>query len=182
MFRMKKKPDSLNSINLLKSRKKDIANTVINWSLTIGRLMVIVIELVALSAFLYRFSLDRQIIDLNSTIKQQEAVVELLRNNEIQYRNLQERLSLASDFSAMGMPKVKIFQDIANMSPQDIVINTLSVFENKITINVSTQTTSSLNTFTNSLKSYPQITKLNLDSINVKKGSGLTITFTANIQ
>jgi len=178
---MKKKSNSLNSINLLKSQRKDIVNTAINWLLTIGRLMVILVELVALSAFLYRFSLDRQIIDLNSRIKQQEAILKLLKNNEIQYRDLQERLSLASDFSSGGISKVKIFQDIAKAA-QDLAINSLSVLENKITINVFTQTTSSLNTFTNSLKAYPQIAKLNLDSISVKKGSGLTVTFTAIIE
>lgn len=179
---MKKKSHSPSSINFLKSRKKDIANTVINWSLTIGRLMVIVVELIALSAFLYRFSLDRQIIDLNSSLKQQEAVLQLLKNNETQYRSLQERLKLASDFSLGGIPKVKILKDIANMASQDAVINAFSLFEKKITINVSTLTTSSLNVFTNSLKAYPQLTKLNLDSINVKKGSGLTVIFTANTQ
>jgi len=144
--------------------------------------MVIVVELVALSAFLYRFSLDRQIIDFNSKIKQQEIVLQLLKNEEMQYRNFQERLSLASNFSSVGISKVNIFQDIANMASQDIAIGGLSLLENKITINISTQNTSSLNRFTNSLKTYPKITKLSLDSINVKKGSGLTVTFTANVK
>jgi len=169
-------------LNLLKSRKKDTVDTIINWSITIGRFMVIAVELVALSAFLYRFSLDRQIIDLNSKIKQQEAAIQLLKDNEIQYRNLHERLASASTLSTTSMQKIKVFQNIVDLLPQNILLNTLSVLENKITINVSSRDTSSLKQFVNSLKTYPQISKLFLNSIGVKDASGLTLTLVANIQ
>ncbi len=169
-------------LNLLKSRKKDTVDTIINWSITIGRFMVIAVELVALSAFLYRFSLDRQIIDLNSKIKQQEAAIQLLKDNEIQYRNLHERLASASTLSTTSMQKIKVFQNIVDLLPQNILLNTLSVLENKITINVSSRDTSSLKQFVNSLKTYPQISKLFLNSIGVKDASGLTLNLVANIQ
>jgi len=180
---MAKKSEKISyPLNLLKSRKKDTVDTVINWSITMGRLMVIVVELVALSAFLYRFSLDRQIIDLNSKIKQQEAAIRLLKDNEIQYRNLHERLTSAATLSTMAIQKIKVFQDIVDLLPQNIILNTLSVLENKITINVSSRNTSSLKQFVNSLKTYPQISKLFLNSISVKEASGLTLTLVANIQ
>ena len=58
------------SINLVKSRKPHFLDRFITWALNAGRLLVIITETVALSAFLFRFGLDREIVDLNDKIKQ----------------------------------------------------------------------------------------------------------------
>ena len=174
---MEQKP----SINLLKANQGDFINKFINWSLTVGRLLVILTELVALSAFLYRFSLDRRLIDLHGKIKQEESVVKALKNNEDKFRNLQDRLTLASNFSSLGSQKIKIFQDILNFAPNGITINNLVMYATRVNINAIAQNTSSLNSFTNSLKTYPKIKKLNLDSIQIKPASGLIISFTAGL-
>ena len=46
------------SINLVKKNEKSSVDKFINWTLSIGRLIVIITEIIAISAFLYRFSLD----------------------------------------------------------------------------------------------------------------------------
>lgn len=167
------------SINLLK-KQGDFVEKFIGWALTVGRLLVIVTELIALSAFLYRFSLDRKLIDLHGKIKQQESIVKAYKNNEDKYRNLQDRLALASSFSNTGTSKIKIFQDILNFAPKGLTIGNLAMRESRISINAVAQSTSSLKTFINSLKTYPQLKKLNLDSIQIKPGSNLTVSFTVD--
>lgn len=168
------------SINLLKKKQGAFVDKFTNWALTVGRLLVILTELIALSAFLYRFSLDRQLIDLHSKIKQEEAVVKTLKNSEDKYRNLQDRLALASNFSNNGIEQIKIFQDILNFAPKGLTLNNLVMYESRISINAIVQNTSSLNLFTNFLKTYPKIRKLNLDTIQIKPTSGLIVSFTAN--
>lgn len=168
------------SINLLKNKQGVFVDKFVDWALTVGRLLVIVTELIALSAFLYRFSLDRQIIDLHGKIKQQESVVKTLRNSEDKYRNLQDRLALALNFSNSGAEKIKIFQDVVSFAPGGVTVSNLIMHETRISINAIAQNTSSLNLFTNSLKTYPKIRRLNLDSIQIKPSSGLIVSFTAN--
>ena len=96
---MQKKPIS---INLLK-QQTSLVDRFIDWALTIGRLLVILTEIVALSAFIYRFSLDRQLIDLHSKITQEQAIANYLNNNEKKYRNLQDRLAIATNYSTLGV-------------------------------------------------------------------------------
>jgi len=168
------------SINLLNNKQGAFVDKFIDWALTIGRLLVILTELIALSAFLYRFSLDRQLIDLHSKIKQEEGIVKTFKNNEDKYRALQDRLALASSFSDNGAAKIKIFQDILNFVPDGVTLGNLVMSENRVSINATTQSTSALDIFTNSLKTYTKIKKLNLDSIQIRLAKGLVVSFTAD--
>src|ERR1035437_3785993 len=90
------------SINLLRNDKKETVEHIINWAVTIGRILIVVVELAALAAFLYRFTLDSQLQDLHSKIKQEQTILEVQKKNEDTYRNLQDRLSLISSFSKNG--------------------------------------------------------------------------------
>ena len=75
------------SINLLKGRV-NLLDEIVKWSLTIGRLLIITVELVAFTAFIVRFSLDRTLIDLHDKIRQEQAIVASLKDTEAKYRNL----------------------------------------------------------------------------------------------
>lgn len=171
------------SINLLKNKRVGFFGEFINWTLTIGRLVIIITELIALSAFLYRFSLDRKIIDLRSEIKQKVAIISSLKTNEAKYRDLQERLYLTSKFSLLSQERHKILTDILNLTPQDITLNRLSLDKNGIQIDADVQNVSSLIFFVNSLKNYPSIDTLNLGSIDNKLSANLiTVGITATLK
>jgi len=80
-------------INLVKGKHKSFFDRFLAWALSAGRVIIIVTEIIALSAFLYRFSLDREIIDLRDNTKQEQKILELFKEQEKTFRNLQERLS-----------------------------------------------------------------------------------------
>ena len=63
----------------------------LRWSLTYGRYIIICTEIIVLLAFIYRFSLDRKITDLNDEIEQKSAIIAANSNFEEQFRNLQFR-------------------------------------------------------------------------------------------
>ncbi|MEK7450557.1 MAG: PilN domain-containing protein [Patescibacteria group bacterium] len=171
------------SINLLRNEQISVLDKVINWALTVGRLLVILTELIALSSFLYRFSLDRQLIDLHSKIKQEQAIVAILKNNEDKYRNLQDRLSLASSFSNSENATPKIFQDVIRFAPSDMTFNSLTLNKNGINIDASIQTTSSLSSFVNSLTNYPLIKTVAISNIENKPlSSSIAVSITASLK
>lgn len=176
-------PNRYLSINLLKNKQVGFLDEFINWALTIGRLVVIITELIALAAFVYRFSLDRKLIDLRSQIKQKQVIISSLKNNEAKYRELQERLYLTSNFSNLGTERTRILKDILNLTPQGIKLNNLSINKNTININANVYAISSLALFTNALKDYPSIETLSLDSIENKRSSNIiTVSITANLK
>ncbi len=170
------------SINLLGGRKVNLFDKFINWALTIGRPVVIITELIALSAFLYRFNLDRQLIDIHSEIKQRQAIVEYLKNPENTYRNLQDRIELASKFSDFGGQKIKILKDIVSFAPQGMTFQSFTISKDRINIDANIQLVSSLASFVNSLKSYSGIENVSIDSIENKLSNGLiSVSITANL-
>lgn len=170
---------TLPSINLLK-RKTNLIDRFITWALTVGRLLVILTEIVALSAFIYRFSLDRQLIDLHSKITQEQAIVNYLKDNEEKYRNLQDRLATAANYSTLGINRLKIFNDIVGFTPTGMSFNNLSLYENRIRIDANVDSVSSLSIFVNSLKNYPAIDTVSIDKIENKPSSAvITISITA---
>ena len=170
------------SINLLK-RKTSLVDRFVNWALTVGRLLVILTEIVALSAFIYRFSLDRQLIDLHSKITQEQAIVNYLKDNEQTYRNLQDRLATAANYSTLGVNRFKIFSDIVGFTPEGMSFNNLSLYENRIRIDANVDSVSSLSIFVNSLKNYSAIDTVSIDKIENKPSSAvITISITAALK
>ena len=171
------------SINLLGNRQGSIFEKFIDWALTIGRLVVILTEVIALSAFVYRFTLDRQLIDLHSKIKQKTAIVGYLKGREETYRNLQDRLSVASTFSDSGEKKIKTFNDIIELSVGGMTFNELVLTENHVKIDANFQYISSLTSFVNSLKNYSAIGNVSIEKIENKLSNALiAVSITANLK
>ena len=171
-----------NSINLLK-KQTSIVDRFVNWAPTIGRLVVILTEVVALSAFIYRFSLDRQLIDLHSKITQEQAIVNYLKDNEASYRNLQDRLTLANNYSALGVNRFKIFNDVIGFAPKGIAFNSISLYEDRVKIDANVDSVYSLNTFVNSIKNYPAVDSVSIEKIESKPSSAvITINMTATLK
>lgn len=160
-------------INLLKPKHKSLVDRFVDWALTVGRLLVILTEIVALSAFVYRFSLDRQLIDLHSKIKQEQAVITFLKEGEDSYRNLQDRLALAKTSSSQGKDKVKIFNDVLSLIPSGLSFTSFSVSEDRIKIDADVASVSSLSSFIESLKEYDRIETISLDKIENRPSQGV---------
>jgi Tfp pilus assembly protein PilN len=161
------------SINLVK-KKVDYIDEFIKWALSIGRLVVILTEIVALMTFLYRFSLDQKLIDLHSKIKQEATIISFLKDQEATYRNLQDRLTVAESISEKSQNTVKIYSDIRKNVPTDVNIDNLSIFQEGIRIQSTFRSVSSLSKFVKFLRNYDQISTVSIDKIE-NKSSNATI-------
>lgn len=162
------------SINLLGSKNKTL-DLVVSWALTIGRVLVIVVEIIALGAFLYRFSLDNQLQDLRTKIKQEQAIVVYQKNSESNYRNLQDRLSLISSVSTDSENNLKIFKDIIALTPSGITFKLFNLSQGKAQLEASVNSVVVLSNFIEKLKAYPLIDSVSLDKIQNDTSNG-TIT------
>lgn len=156
------------SINLLKTGRVNLFDKFIDWALTFGRVVVIGTEVIALCAFLYRFSLDRQLVDLHDQIELKDTYVRALKTNEEKYRNLQERLTLSSTIGKSTTETVTLFKDIIGLAPTDFFVNNLRISQENIRIEASAGSVSSLTYFIDKLKKYPQVETVSLDTIENK--------------
>ena len=121
-------------INLVKKRES-FTDKFLSWALSAGRVIIILTEVIALSAFLYRFVLDRQLIDLHAKIRQEQAIIAFSKASEDKYRNLQDRLSAATRFSKLGQDQVKVLKDILALSASNTTFSNITTSDTNIKIN-----------------------------------------------
>jgi len=171
------------SINLIKERKPHFIDQFISWSLTIGRALVIITETIALSAFLYRFDLDARISDLHDDIKSRQNIVQYYKPTEDNFRNLQDRLLLASAIVKTQNQTLTLYRDISGLIPPTMSIKTFIFSPDTIKMQVSVPSIDSLSQFTKSLQAYSGTTKVSLDTIENKPGLGIILAnITANFK
>ena len=161
------------SINLLRNNRKETIEHIINWTVTIGRILVVVVELAALAAFLYRFTLDNQLQDLQTKIKQEQTIVAVQAKTEASYRNLQDRLTVASSFSGLGTQNVKTFKDIIAFAPQGMTFTTVNFSTNGIQFQANVDSVLPLSVFIGKLKAYPLIDTVSIDQIQNKTSTAM---------
>lgn len=175
-------PKKTLSINLAKNKEK-LTDKIITWSFTTGRILIILVEAVALSAFLYRFILDIQVGNLKTEIKQKQTILYNFKDKEDIYRNLQDRLTLASTFSKQNSNLSKTFEDILALVPPGLTINNISLDHNTVAMTVKVNSISALSGFTNSLKNYPGVQSVSIDRIeNRTVASTITVSLTINLK
>lgn len=175
-------PNNLPSINLVKNKQTPLIDKFMNWALTVGRLIVIITEVVAVIAFVYRFSLDDQLVDLHDVIKNKQAMVSVLKNDENKYRNLQDRIALAATFSANGVKSNQSITDIANLMSFQVKINELILNKDRENMRIEVVSPSALSNFIEALKKSRNIKSISIDNIESKPLAGLSVDITVMLK
>lgn len=171
------------SINLLKADKNQTLSQITNWALGAGRVLIVLVELIALAAFLYRFVLDNQLQEINSKIKQEQAVVSLQKDNERKYRNLQDRLSVISSLSQNGTQTVKVYKDMLGFAPLGMSFTNVSLSDTGIRVEANVSSAYPLAVFINSLKSYSLVDTVSIDKIENKTASAfITVSISVTLK
>lgn len=150
--------------------KSTLTDDLLKWALSFGRFLIIVVEIVAFSAFIYRFALDRQISDLNDKIKNEQAIIEASKKQENTYRSLQERIATVKKISTTGNTAPKIIKEIKDITPAEITYNSYKISEGKLEMELSVSSFSSLTTFLESFKKHPQIASVAITGIDNSLG------------
>jgi hypothetical protein len=168
-------PNNLPSINLGEEKEISSFGGFIDWVLTVGRIIVIATEIIAIAAFIYRFSLDEKLVSLHSEIKQNQTTISSLKNDEDKYRNLQSRIALAKDFSEKGIKTSQAIADFGKLIPNQAKTDSLIFNKDQINVIVNVDSVSLLADFINSLKSYNGIKSISINSIENKTSVGLSV-------
>jgi len=170
-------------INLLPQKGEGFLDQFLGWALTIGRLLIILTETLALGTFLYRFSLDMKIADLHDQIKNQRIIVEQFKDTENTVRNLQTRLAFAEKYDATSTVAPNVFSDIVDMGRGQISFKNILLADNSIKIDVQATNSNALSAFVNHLKAYPGITSVNINNVDNQTTNALIrMTISANLK
>lgn len=170
-------PDSEN-INSFSAR-------LLNWLTTIGRFVIVLTELVVISAFISRFWLDRKNSDLSEIIRQRKAIIESTQDFQDEYVLLQQRLKYIDKFYKNQPEYPAKIESLVASTPTDISFSKLEISQNpenqdlSASILIVSNKESSIVDYISNLSVNPDIKSVNVVSIEKKpKESTYTVSIT----
>lgn len=174
------KKTSLPAVNLLPHPESSLGEKFLEFSLTFGRYIIIGTEIIVLLAFLSRFKLDRDLIDLNDKVKEQQQRLTLLKPVENNLLSLQERLNKIKTAEASQGKGILALSQLSAITPTGITYKTVSAVGDKITITGLATQVEQTSAFVANMKASPLFKKetVTLESIERGKDSTQNITFT----
>lgn len=154
-------------INLLPKQRESVGSIFVKWGVNAGKIIIIVTELVALSALFYRFSVDRKIIDLNDQIKTEEIFINNQKQKEQEYRSIQKRLEHIKLITDETDEKIDLMDTIINtLKNGEFSETNLNVDYNSIQITGNAFSIFAINDFIDQMKNSPKVNNIALDEVS----------------
>lgn len=122
-------------LNLLPKEvwEKGFLGQLLTWILSVGRYVVVFTELIVISAFLYRFGLDRTLTDLRGSIKNKQAIITGFGDLEKSFRLVQTKLNTVKTVSSQ--PRVaNTLSLLSQMVPVDAVLTNITVNQEQVVL------------------------------------------------
>jgi Tfp pilus assembly protein PilN len=135
---------------------------ILKWALSAGRYVVIFTELVVIMSFIARFTLDRQVTDLNSSIDKKKQIILSYGNLESDFKTIQEKIVQYKQ-TEQETTIVDSFESLSAVIPEGIILKELAIRPTSVTISGNTFSQSSFNLLVNNLQ-------LSTDFVNINVG------------
>ncbi len=154
----------------------------LTWALSAGRYIVIFTELIVILAFLSRFKLDRDLADLNQSIREKQAIIEASADFEKEFIFLQTRLAAIKKLKGQQLSFSQLVNIVGALTPFDVAIANLSLSEEGLRINAIALSERGLGNFVANLSTSPHFREVTLTSVSKSLETGPEIKFIINAQ
>ncbi len=177
-------PATNKHINLLPPDpfEQSMVGRFLKWALSVGRYIVIGTELVVIGSFLTRFSLDRQVTDLNESIAQKQAIIASYGDLETQLRQFQAQLKLVEELDGKTLHTKTFVETISEFTPVDVVYQNVQIKSSTIEMTGTAFSEAGFRTLLSQLKSLPEATKIAVTNMSSGTSGGNGITFSIAVQ
>jgi Tfp pilus assembly protein PilN len=154
------------------------------WALTIGKYIVIITQLVVITAFVYRFKLDRDLEALNDSIMEQQTIINSFKDLEHNVRVLQNQLNTLKVVTQNQTAMEATLTSLGQVTPLQIELETLSLTPKSVNITGRSLTEAGLATLISGLQQQPTLSDITVNSVSTggAKDPTLSFTLTAAIQ
>jgi Tfp pilus assembly protein PilN len=154
---------------------------ILKWSLSVGRYIVIFTELIVILSFVTRFSLDREVTDLNESIFLKQSRIEAFGDLEERIRETQKKIEQYNQIKQQSNI-AEVFPKLSQITPTDIKLKDLVVKTDTIIMTGSSLSQNSLNLLITNIQLSPDFSNVVVDSIETgdKSDPGFHFTIRAN--
>lgn len=170
------------SINLLPQEEFEASTLgrILKWAMGTFRIIVIVTELIVMSAFLSRFWLDAQNSDLNDEIRVKNAQISAQSDFENEFRSIQTKLDIIKSLSQEKRLSEKV-DLISSKIPGDVLLSSITVESGVIQLKGVGNSESGVAQFVTNLKSDILLKGVDLLSLNSSEDNPFVNIFSLKI-
>ncbi|SRR5258708_6625751 len=178
------KNKKVSEINLLPREEFEasVVGRVLKWLLGTFRYIVIITEMIVMSAFLSRFYFDSRSADLTNAINQKQSIISSYSTFENQFRATQAKLTTFLQYANPNQKLSPVIQDINSKLPNNIVLTQITLSNQTIQIIATGQDEQAAATFLSNLNSSSFLQNIVLTSVESKQGSGISFTLSGAIK
>jgi Tfp pilus assembly protein PilN len=172
-----KKPAAIR-VNLLP--KDPFLNTplgkLLQWALSVGRYLVIFTELVVIVSFASRFTIDRQITDLNTAILQKQIIIQSYGDLEQNVRSAQKKIDSYLQIEQQENV-TDIFPVLTAVTPPDVTLSDLEMRPGRVNLTGTTPSNLSLGIFLNNLQVSGRFNDVTVERLGTAKETNTGLGF-----
>lgn len=124
------------SINLLPrdAFESSTLGVVLEWSLVFGKWAVILTQLVVMSAFLYRFTLDRNLTDLRKAIAKDVAIIKSYDQVERDFVLMQKQINSAKETMESQTLALSTLNQLGSITPNEVWYDRIVLTQSNLTL------------------------------------------------
>ncbi len=171
------------AINLLGSSQQEFSpiGRLITWITTYGRYIMITTEMIVLIAFISRFSLDRQLTDLNDEISQKQDIITANQDLEQHFKRTQDALIKIKVLLSQQVTYTNAIYTLHTLLPQGTYFQNLSISEGKVSSQVTSLTVQSFSQFLLNLSASKTLTNIEIGTVDKASSLGIQYTMQAHL-
>lgn len=132
------------------------------WALSIGRFIVVGTEAIVLLVFIARFSLDRNINDLNDSLTVKANILKTLSAAEENSRTIQNLLFTLNDLRTNQIKRADTYNSLLSLITEGTTVTTFQIENDNLLINATSESVGKFNAFENSFKRSPLLQEVTI--------------------
>lgn len=153
------------SIELLPQKSFEeypLSQKIIAWMANVGRIVIILTELLAFSVFASRLKLDRDLTDLTDAIENRLVIVQNAKDLEKNVKVLQLKLKVIGELRDQQVPTAKVFTLLARTIPKDITLVGLTFEKDELFLIAKTPSATSFSQMVSAIREVNQVSNVQL--------------------
>lgn len=164
----------VSSINLLPkdSFEFSTAGKTLKWVTTVGRVLVVLTELVVLLAFASRFYFDKKLDDLGEVLVQKEAQIASYAEVESEMRKVLAKQKPIESQSVKGLAFASRIDSLTRVLPNGTVLNTLALDKNGLSFSGVSDSEYGFAQFINGIKKMPAVSTVRMRDTSFDQVTG----------
>ncbi len=167
------------SINLLPrdAFETSLLGVILEWALVFGKWAVIVTQLIVMGAFLWRFSLDRQLSDLRKSIAADVAIVKSYDQVERDFVLAQKQATQAKLTISEEQQILKMMDEMGKITPDEVWYDKVTVTPSVVTVTAYAASLNGFGQFLTAIQADPMYSGVRVGKIESSTVKGAELQF-----